>query len=167
MGPARHQARFPLTTRSSRVSNWSMSRRISTSPLWVSLEVGRLHGSFCCCSMISRPWRGRAAQAHPGSGISGHQEPKCSLSSLPSQPFPFSHTFASAILLTSKALPQPCLSIFHPLTLQHKPCLLQKAFMNFTFTHKSILLLIAPCSLSWDECGVVKKAQVLRHLLDH
>lgn len=23
--------------------------------MWVSLEVGRLHGSFCCCSMISRP----------------------------------------------------------------------------------------------------------------
>lgn len=111
----------PLTTRSSRVSNWSTSRRISTSPLWVSLEVGRLHGSFCCCSMISRPWRGRAAQAHPGSGVSGHQEPKCSLSSLPSQPFPFPHTFASAIPLTSKALPQPYLSIFQSFTLQHKP----------------------------------------------
>lgn len=111
----------PLTTRSSRVSNWSTSRRISTSPLWVSLEVGRLHGSFCCCSMISRPWRGRAAQAHPGSGVSGHQEPKCSLSSLPSQPFPFLHTFASAFPLTSKALPQPYLSIFQSFTLQHKP----------------------------------------------
>lgn len=102
-----------------------------------------------------------------GSGISGHQEPKCSLSSLPRQPFPFPHTFASAIPLTSKALPQPYLSLFHPFTLQYKPCLLQKAFMNFTFTRKSILLLIAPYSLSWNECGVVKKAQALRHLLGH
>lgn len=112
-GPAQHQVRFLLTTRSSRVSIWSVSRRISTSPLWVSLEVGRLLGSFCCCSMISRPWWGRAAQAQLVSGVSSHQEPKCPLSSL------------EAPLLWSSSMPAlslpPYFCFCHPLHLESPP----------------------------------------------
>lgn len=67
-----------LLTKYSSIRDCSVSRRISTSPLWVTLKAGRLYGSCCCCSRSARPceagqpsssgWRGweKCSTQNPG-----------------------------------------------------------------------------------------------------
>lgn len=174
--PGNHQIRLPLTTRSSRVSVWSVSRRISTSPLWVSLEAGRLHGSFCSCSMISRPWwRGQPLLSW-GWGDSATRSPRAPFPpprplhrgspAVPAGSLPPHLHFCNSLTRTDLHH-LPYLSIFHSFTLRLKPCLPQEVFQNFAFSHKSNLPqnVSHPLSVLERVCCVIKKAQPPAHRL--
>lgn len=76
------------------------------------------------------------------------------------QPFLFLHTSASTIPAPNTPCPlRPTASQATRSPSKRKPCLLQQAFLNFTFSHKSVLPLTVPQPLSWEEHSVVERGQ--------
>lgn len=71
-----------LLTKYSSIRDCSVSRRISTSPLWVTLKAGRLYGSCCCCSRSARPCEAGQPSSEAG-GAGRSAAPRVQDASLP------------------------------------------------------------------------------------